>query len=152
QMIAWPVAVAFAVLARELILLIGGQEFLPGAAWALAILIWFLPLSYANGVTQYAIIALPRQPQITVAFATAAAFNLAANLLLTPRWSYLAASALTVATEVVILVPFLRILRAEQIALPLPALMWRPAAAALLMGAAMLAISPLAGETAWLRA
>jgi O-antigen/teichoic acid export membrane protein len=149
QMIAWPVAVAFSVLARPLILLIGGQEFLPGAAWALAILIWFLPLSYANGVTQYVIIALRRQRQITVAFGIAAAFNLIANLLLTPRWSYIAAAALTVATEVVILLPFLRILRAEQIVLPLLALIWRPAAAALLMGAAMLAIAPPGGETTW---
>jgi O-antigen/teichoic acid export membrane protein len=152
QMIAWPVAVAATVLARELILLLGGQEFLPGAAWALAILIWFLPLSYANGVTQYVIIALRRQRQITLAFGIAAAFNLVANLLLTPHWSYLAAAALTVATEVVILLPFLRILRAEQVALSLPALAWRPAAAALLMGAAMLAIGSLGGDTAWLRA
>jgi O-antigen/teichoic acid export membrane protein len=152
QMIAWPVAVAVTVLARELILLLGGQEFLPGAAWALAILIWFLPLSYANGVTQYVIIALRRQRQITLAFGLAAAFNLIANLLLTPRWSYIAAAALTVATEFVILLPFLRILRAEQIELSLPALAWRPAAAALLMGAAMLATYQLGGDTAWLRA
>jgi O-antigen/teichoic acid export membrane protein len=151
QLIAWPVAVAFSILARELILLLGGQEFLPGAAWALAILIWFLPLSYANGVTQYVIIALRRQRQITVAFGIAAVFNLVTNLLLTPRWSYLAAAALTVATEVVILVPFLRILRAEQIELSLPALAWRPVAAALLMGAAMLALYPLGGDSPWLR-
>src|SRR5262249_32744630 len=104
------------------------------------------------GVTQYLIIALRRQRQITVAFGVAAAFNLIANLLLTPRLSYIAAAALTVATEVVILLPFLRILRAEQIELSLPALAWRPAAAALLMGGAMLAISPLGGDIAWLRA
>jgi O-antigen/teichoic acid export membrane protein len=151
-MIAWPMTVAFSVLSRELILLIGGQEFLPGAAWALAILIWFLPLSYINGVTQYVIIALRRQREITLAFGIAAAFNLITNLLLTPYWSYLAAAALTVATEAVILVPFLRTLRAEQIGLSLPSLVWRPAAAALLMGAVMLAIYPLGGEIAWLRA
>src|SRR5205085_6405521 len=72
QMIAWPAAVAISVLARELILLLGGAEYLPGAALALAILIWFLPFSYANGVTQYVLIALRRQRSITFAFGIAA--------------------------------------------------------------------------------
>ena len=143
QMIAWPVAVGVSILARELILLIGGQAFLPGAAWALAILIWFLPFSYANGVTQYVIIAIRRQRAITIAFAIAAAFNLVTNLLLTPRYGYVAAAALTVATELVILAPFLRILRSEDATPPLFALAWRPATAALLMGVAMLAAYPV---------
>jgi O-antigen/teichoic acid export membrane protein len=142
QMIAWPATVGVAVLSRELILLLGGQEYLPGAAWALAILIWFMPLSYANGVTQYVIIALRRQREITIAFGIAALFNLAANLLLIPRYSYLAAAAITVATEFVILIPFLRVLRQENAAPPLLALSWRPATAALLMGAAMLLVYP----------
>jgi O-antigen/teichoic acid export membrane protein len=139
QMIAWPAAVAVAVLARELILLLGGKNYLPGAAQALAILIWFLPLSYANGMTQYVLIALRRQHAITAAFGVAAAFNLAANLLLIPRYGYLAAAALTVATELAIMVTFVRVLRAEGAVPPLVALTWRPALAALVTGAAMLA-------------
>jgi len=107
---------------------------------ALAILIWFLPLSYANGVTQYVLISLRRQGSITVSFAIAAIFNLVANLLLIPLYGYFAAAAITVATEVVILLPFLRTLRQEEILPPLLALAWRPAVAALVMGAAMLAI------------
>jgi O-antigen/teichoic acid export membrane protein len=140
QIVAWPITVAVAVLAGELIGLLGGREYLPGAALALAILIWFLPLSYANGVTQYVLISLQRQSSITVSFAIAAIFNLVANLLLIPRYGYFAAAAITVATEVVILLPFLRTLRQENILPPLLALSWRPAIAALLMGAAMLAI------------
>lgn len=143
QMIAWPAAVAVSVLARDLIMLLGGQAYLPGAAQALAILIWFLPLSYANGVTQYVLIALRRQGAITVAFGIAAVFNLAANLLLIPVFGYFAAAGLTVATELVIMAPFLRILRAEDASPPLLALAWRPAVAALLMGAAMLLAYPL---------
>src|SRR5262249_2000168 len=68
QMIAWPAAVVVSLLARELILIVGGEQYLPQAAWALAILIWFLPFSYANGVTQYVIIALRRQHAISLAF------------------------------------------------------------------------------------
>jgi O-antigen/teichoic acid export membrane protein len=140
QIIAWPITVAIAVLAGELIGLLGGREYLPGAALALAILVWFLPLSYANGVTQYVLISLQRQSSITLSFGIAAIFNLAANLVFIPFYGYFAAAAITVATEVVILLPFLRTLRQEKILPPLFALSWRPAIAALLMGAAMLAI------------
>lgn len=144
QLIAWPAAAAVSVLARELIAVLGGQAYLPGAAQALAILIWFLPLSYANGVTQYVLIALRRQRAITIAFALAAVFNLVANIVLIPLFGYVAAAALTVATELVIFLPFRRILRVEEVSLPLIA-WWRPAVAALLMGAAMYLVSSLAG-------
>lgn len=145
QLLAWPVAVGVTLLAPLLIQMIGGEAFLPGAALALAILIWYLPLSYANGVTQYVLIALRRQRAITVAFALGAVFNLGLNLLLIPRYSYLAAAAVTVATELVLMAPFLWALHREGALPPLLRLAWRPAVAALLMGAAMypaLAVSP----------
>jgi O-antigen/teichoic acid export membrane protein len=142
QMIAWPVAFGVTVLSSDLILLLGGQNYLPGAAVALAILIWYLPLSYLNGVTQYVIIAMRRQHSITVAFAIAAVFNLCANLLLIPRFGYDAAAALTIATEFVILLSFVRVLHHEGVLLPFGELSWRPVVAALVMGAAMLALHP----------
>ncbi|HEU5014595.1 MAG TPA: polysaccharide biosynthesis C-terminal domain-containing protein, partial [Roseiflexaceae bacterium] len=104
--------------------------------------IWYLPLSYLNGVTQYVIIAMRRQHSITVAFAIAAVFNLCANLLLIPRFGYDAAAALTIATEFVILLSFVRVLHHEGVLLPFGELSWRPVVAALVMGAAMLALHP----------
>lgn len=143
QLIAWPLAVGVTVLADRLIWLLGGDQYLPDAAWALAILIWYLPLSYLNGVTQYVLIALRRQQSITIAFGLATAFNLGTNLLLIPMFGYTAAAAITIATEVVIVLPFVRVLRAEDVLLPFLSLIWRPAVAALLMGTAMLAVYPL---------
>ncbi len=145
QLLAWPVAVAVTLLAPALIALIGGQAFLPGAALALAILIWYLPFSYANGVTQYVLIALRRQRAITGAFAIGAVFNLGMNLWLIPEYGYLAAAMVTVATELVLMLPFLHVLRREGATPPLLRLAWRPAIAALLMGATMwpaLAVAP----------
>lgn len=145
QFLAWPVAVGGTLLAPTIIAVLGGQAFLPGAAVALAILIWYLPVSYANGVTQYVLIALRRQRAITVAFVIGAAFNLGMNLLLIPAYGYLAAAVVTVATELVLLLPFLRTLRHEGTMPPLVHLMWRPAVASLVMGAAVwpvLALSP----------
>ncbi|HET7035490.1 MAG TPA: flippase [Thermomicrobiaceae bacterium] len=103
--IAWPVTLGTMLFAPDLIRLLAGDAFLPGSANALRILIWFLPLSYVNGVTQYVLIAVDRQRTISVAFALGAAFNLGANLLLVPRFSYMASSAITVATEAVLFVP-----------------------------------------------
>ncbi|MGI8422738.1 MAG: flippase [Chloroflexota bacterium] len=110
---ALALAVLLTLMAEPLTRLAWGVEFLPHSARALQILVWFLPLSFFNGLTQYVLIALGRQGAITRAFAVAAAFNVAANLLLVPVWGYVAAAGVTVATEVVLLVPFLRALRGE---------------------------------------
>ncbi len=105
--VAVPLAVLIAFLSGDLILMLGGRSFLPQSSQALAILIWFLPFSYVNGITQYALIAVNRQRFITIAFVIAAAFNLSANLLLIPRYSLYAASVVTVLSELVLMVPFL---------------------------------------------
>lgn len=105
---------------------------------ALAILIWYLPLSYVNGVTQYALIALDQPRTITVAFALAAAFNFAFNLLLIPRYGINAAAAATVLSELVLYVPLWRRLHAEIAPTPLWRVAWRPCIAALAMLLAML--------------
>ena len=88
------------------ITVVAGRDYLPEAAIALAVLIWYLPLSYANGLTQYVLIAANRQRFLTLAFIIAFAFNLAANLTLIPRYGYLGAAVVTVASEIVLLVPF----------------------------------------------
>ncbi len=106
-----PIAVAIAFLSGDLILLLGGEAYYPVSARALSILIWFLPFSYLNGVTQYALIAVNRQRFITVAFVISAAFNIGANLILIPRFSLYAASGVTVASEIVLMIPFLYAVR-----------------------------------------
>jgi O-antigen/teichoic acid export membrane protein len=139
--IALPLALGLTFVAWPLTLVSWGPAFLPHSAIALQILAWFLPLSFFNGLTQYVLIALGLQARITRAFALAAAFNVAANLLLIPRFSYVAAAAITIASEVVLLAPFMLALRGRldlaQVAgaalRPVPAaafaalLLWTPA-------------------------
>lgn len=146
QLLAWPLAVGVMVLSRQLILLLGGETYLPAASIALAILIWYLPLSYFNGVTQYVLIALREQRAITVAFGLATLANVGLNFALIardPTNGYVFAAIVTVITEAVLVLPFLRILRRAGALPNLFALAWRPAAAALMMGAAMLAVDKL---------
>jgi O-antigen/teichoic acid export membrane protein len=135
---AMPLAVGLTVLAAPLARLMADRpEYLPGAGWAVAITIWYLPFSFINGLTQYVVIALDRQRIITRAFLVTALFNFALNSWLVPRYSFLAAGVITVASELVLFWPLRRVLRQEGVAANLPALFWQPALAAGLMGLAM---------------
>lgn len=139
-MVALPIAMATVFIADELVRVLGGAEYLPHGAIALRIMIWFLPLSFVNGVTQYVLIAIDQQRWITVSFTIATAFNLLANLLLIPRFGYPAAAAITILSEVVLFIPFYRSIRKHLGPLPLPSMSWRPAVAAGMLGATMAAL------------
>jgi O-antigen/teichoic acid export membrane protein len=128
---ALPLAVVITYLAGEVVRLFWGVGFLPDSAVALRILIWFLPLSFFNGLTQYVLIAVGRQARITLAFAVAALFNVGANLLLIPRFGYVAAAGVTIASEIVLLVPFLVALRGRVAVGPAAVAAARPVPAAL---------------------
>jgi O-antigen/teichoic acid export membrane protein len=104
--LALPLAAAIALLAEPIVAVVGGRDYLPDSAIALGILICYLPMSYANGLTQYLLIAAGRQRLLTGAFLIACVFNVAANLVLIPRFGYVGAAWVTVASELVLLVPF----------------------------------------------
>jgi O-antigen/teichoic acid export membrane protein len=104
--VAFPLAAGVSLLAEPLVGLIGGRSYLPEGALALSATIWFLPFSFTNGLTQYVLIALGQQRFLTVAFVVGLAFNLTANALLIPRYGILAAALVTVASELVLLIPF----------------------------------------------
>jgi O-antigen/teichoic acid export membrane protein len=151
-LVGFPLAAAISVLATDLIWLVNGRntaQFLPISADVLAILAWFLPFSFVNGLLQYVLIALNRQTSITRAFLIGAFFNLAANLLFVPRYGLYAAAVITILSELVLLAVFLPILRQEGLLPPLPALAWRPLVASLVMAMAMLIAQRVAG---WLAA
>ena len=131
--LAFPIAVGTTLLAEPIILLMAGPSYLPESGWALQILIWYLPISFVNGLLQYVLIAVNRQRTLSVAFAAGVAFNVVANLLLIPTYGYLAAALVTVASEVVLLVPFLWVARRSAGSLAVVGVAWRPAAAAAIM-------------------
>jgi O-antigen/teichoic acid export membrane protein len=113
----------------------GGPDYLPGGAIALQILIWFLPFSYINGLTQYVLIAIDKQRSITGAVVAAAVVNIALNLALIPAFGYQASAAITIVTELVLLVPFSYIMwRAlGKGSVPLVSTSWRPILASSVM-------------------
>jgi O-antigen/teichoic acid export membrane protein len=158
-LLAFPLAMGLSLLAPALVLFFtraNVADYGPSAL-VLAILAWFLPLSFVNGLVQYVLIALNQQRAITRAFLAGAAFNLVANLICMPLASYwlgrpelglYAAGAITIASEAVLLAVFWPLLREAGLAPPLLRMAWRPALAALAMGAAMLL--PLSLLGGWL--
>jgi O-antigen/teichoic acid export membrane protein len=135
--LALPIVFGTTLLAEPIVLLLGGPAYLPDAARALQVLIWFLPFSFVNGLTQYVLIALNQQRWITVCFVIAAASNLTLNLWAIPRFGYLGAAAVTVISEWVLLVPFWYAVRRYLPPIPLLDLTWRPFVASAVMGLAV---------------
>lgn len=133
-MVSLPICVGTTILAPEIILLFAGPDYLPHSAIALQILIWFLPFSFANGVTQYLLIAINQQRFITLSFLVATCFNLVANLLLIPTLGYVGAAVTTVLSEWALMLPFWYCVRRHLPPIPVAQLAWRPLVASAAMG------------------
>ena len=133
--VSLPVALLTTFYAEGIILVVGGQAYLPHAAIALRLLIWSIPFGFVNSVTQYVLIAIDKQRFLTGAFVVGASFNLIANLLLIPAYGYQAAAVTTIISEVVLLVPFYYGVRKHLSAIPWVGLTWRPLLSTLVTGA-----------------
>jgi len=138
-LIALPLVAGFEVFADDIVRGFYGQKF-AASTLALRILMLFLPFSYVNGLAQYVLIALDKQKTIIRFFAITAVFNVAVNLALVPFFGYAAASAVTVGSEVVLLLPLWWLTDRELGGASLLAVAARPAFAALAAGIAMLAL------------
>ena len=132
--IALPIAAGMPFVARGLILILGGSEYLPDSAIALQIIIWFLPFSFVNSVTQYVLIAIDQQRFLTKAFLIGVTFNIVANLIVIPSFSYQGAAVVTILSELALLVPFYYAIRKHLGSLPWLSIVWQPAIAATVMG------------------
>ncbi|GIV85380.1 MAG: hypothetical protein KatS3mg052_2387 [Candidatus Roseilinea sp.] len=100
-MTALPLAVAVAFLAEPMIAVLGGREFLPNGAIALAIMAWSMPIGWINSVTNYALIAAGQQRALTRAFIIGLTFNVVANAIFIPLFSFVAAAVTTIFSEIV---------------------------------------------------
>lgn len=147
--LALPFAVGATVLATELVRILGGAAFLPGSATALRLTIWLVPLSFVNGVTQYVLIALGQQRRMMWAFVAAVLFNVAANLVFIPIYSYRASAVISVLSEVVLFVPFTLWIRYALGPLPLLRLTWQPIVAAALFALVAWGVGWRLGFGAW---
>ena len=150
--LALPAAVGITALARALIGLLGGSEYLPDGAVALQLIIWSIPVGWINSVTQYVLIALDRQRILTRAFVVGVVFNVGTNLIFMPVYGFRAAAILTFFSELTLLVAFYLTLRraladarpaGQRQTVPWLHILWRPVLATAVMAAAVLGMLSL---------
>jgi O-antigen/teichoic acid export membrane protein len=110
-LIALPLAATTTLLAPIMIGLLGGREFLPDGAIALQLVIWSIPIGWMNSVTNYVLIAVGLEKRLTRVFLIGVSFNVILNLVFLPRYSYVAASIITIFSEIVLLALFAFYLR-----------------------------------------
>lgn len=128
-----PLAVAFTVLAEPLTLILGGAQYVPNGVIALQLMIWSIPFGWMNSLTQYVLIAIGLQRMITRAFFGAVTFNIVVNLIFIPQYNFQAAALATIASEAVLFVPFIYLLRGKLAPFNLFSLLWRPVVAVSVM-------------------
>jgi O-antigen/teichoic acid export membrane protein/tetratricopeptide (TPR) repeat protein len=119
--------------ARPLVVLLFGGDFAPAAGALEVLIIAFVPICFGYVAGSLALV-VGRQGRFVLIAAAGLVFNVVGNVLLVPRYGYLAAAWMTVATEIVVIVPAaLTIMRAMGISFDASRLP-RAAAAAALMG------------------
>jgi O-antigen/teichoic acid export membrane protein len=142
-MLALPVAVFTTFFARELttIITFGDPRFQPDSTLALQLMIWSIPFGWINSVTNYVLIALGQQRKLTNAFLIGLGFNVIANLIFIPLYSYRAAAIITILSEIVEGSAFYWYIRKSIGPVPWVGLLWKVAgASAAMLGAMFLVI------------
>ena len=130
---ALPLAVVATFLAAPLVGLLGGQEFLPDGALALQLVVWSIPFGWINSVTNYFLIALGKQRELTRAFVVAVTFNVTINAIFIPIYGFRAAAISTILSEMVIGAAFQWFVYRHLQPTPWIRLFWRLVAAAAIM-------------------
>lgn len=138
-----PATLVATLAAREMVLVLGGAEYLPGAMVALQWMAWSMPIGWINSLTQYVLIAVDQQRYLTRAYLWAFGFTLIANLLLMPRFGYQASAALHIFSELALFIPFVIGVRRHLGDVGWRDVLGKPLLIAALSGGVMLALLPV---------
>jgi O-antigen/teichoic acid export membrane protein len=145
-----PLAVVTTFLAELMVNLLGGAEYLPQGAIALVILAWSMPFGWLNSVTNYVLIAVGQQRGLTRAFAVSVVFNVVLNLIFLPTYGFVAAAAITIASEFFEGLAFYYYVNKHVGRVPWLKMLWRPWLCAGGMALVMFLIWPMNGLLALL--
>jgi len=100
--IIWPLIAGVVVLARPLIVLVAGSDFIASVA-IFRILILATAIIFLSHLTTYTIIALGKQKKMIKYYLAAAIMAVAGYIIFIPRYSYFAAAVVTVLVELFML-------------------------------------------------
>ncbi|MBM3208739.1 hypothetical protein FJZ40_00395 [Candidatus Shapirobacteria bacterium] len=93
-----PLAIFVFLAAPLIVSILAGQQFLPSVL-ALRVLLLATAIAFFNHLTGYTLVAIGQQRFSLLVALFALIFNLAANIIFVPRYSYLAAAVITIFTE-----------------------------------------------------
>jgi O-antigen/teichoic acid export membrane protein len=138
--VALPTAATITLMARPLVWLLSGPQYLPHGAVTLRLLVWSIIFGWINSLTNYVLIALDRQRYVVQASAARVVFAVAANLVLVPRVSQGVTPSVASAWIIIGGELLLNVLFAVDLSRHLGPLAWgeimgRPALASVAMGA-----------------
>ena len=136
MMLAIPLSIGIFVLSPDLIPFLFKAENAP-AALALQILIWVVPFMYASEFLGYIVLIAGQEKRVARSVVISTAFNVLVNLVVVPRYGYLAAAMMTVLTEMILVGQYFYILRAQLRNFHWGYVLLRPLLAALGMGLAL---------------
>jgi O-antigen/teichoic acid export membrane protein len=137
-----PIAVGTTLLSDKIILIIYGSGFTPSIT-ALQILIWTIPLIFLTYVSGTIFASINKQILLFKITAIAMVANITLNLIFIPKFSYVAASIITVITEFMILVICLQYLSQLMYKINIQKMIIKPAIASTIMGLIILMLSNL---------
>jgi O-antigen/teichoic acid export membrane protein len=107
-----PLAVGGFMLAPQLLdFLYGARN--AGALPAFQVLVWVIPLQYVSEFLGYVVLVKGNERLATRSLLISTSCNVMINLVLVPRYGFMAAAVVTVITEAVLVLQYLWILRAE---------------------------------------
>ncbi len=96
-----PIVIGGFFLAEKIVTIIGGAEFIESAT-TLRILIFALAFIFFGNFFNNILIAAAKQKTLMYSLSVCAVFNIAANVILIPKFSYIAAASISVATEAMV--------------------------------------------------
>jgi O-antigen/teichoic acid export membrane protein len=150
--LALPAALISTLAAREMVLILAGPEYLPGAMTALRFMVWSMPVGWLNSLTQYVLISLDQQRYLTQAYIFSVIFTLILNLFAIPRWGYQASALIHIMSELALFVPFLIGIRKHLGDVGWWGIAGKPLIAAIVVGIVMLVVSSISLSLALLAA
>lgn len=101
-LMAIPLVVGTLIMADEIILLISGPEFIASAS-VLRILIFSVAITFLSSLFSHTIISANLQKKLIFVMLCVSSFNVLANLIFIPKYSYFAAATVTVLSEMILL-------------------------------------------------
>lgn len=131
--ISIPIAVGTTILASDIILLIYKSGFSESII-ILQILIWTIPITFLNSIFGTIIPAMNRQNFLIKVTFISMLFNISLNLLLMPTYSYLAAAATTVFSELLVFTLCFYVLSKSFHLISLHKIVLKPVFASIVMG------------------